>query len=129
MFRAFLLFSVATLGMLPVAAATDPYCPVYAPAERAQLAAEKARVEAFHQFSRSRPGKLKAALVLADSGNLVDQYIFGKMQADSVNPAPASSVIAADGSANRSSSLGGTGLVRPSRVSRKPTRYVLTDPG
>jgi hypothetical protein len=38
-------------------------------------------------------------------------------------------VIAADGSANRSSSLGGTGLVRPSRVSRKPTGYVLTGPG
>src|SRR5689334_23327723 len=39
-----------------------------------------------------------------------------------LNPAPASSVTAADGSANRSSSLGWTGLVRPSSVSRKPTR-------
>src|ERR1700689_1291121 len=38
-----------------------------------------------------------------------------------LKPAPASSVTAADGSANRSSSLGWTGLVRPSRVSRKPT--------
>src|ERR1700683_4668754 len=39
-----------------------------------------------------------------------------------LNPAPASSVMAAEGSANRSSSLGWTGLVRPSSVSRKPTR-------
>src|SRR5437764_8937542 len=38
-----------------------------------------------------------------------------------LNPAAASSVTAADGSANRSSSLGWTGLVRPSNVSRKPT--------
>src|SRR5215469_5149527 len=38
-----------------------------------------------------------------------------------LNVLPASSVIAADGSANRSSSLGWTGLVRPSRLSRKPT--------
>src|SRR5579862_2903997 len=45
-----------------------------------------------------------------------------------VKPAPASSVIAADGSANRSSSLGWTGLVRPSRVSRNPTT-VLPGPG
>ena len=38
-----------------------------------------------------------------------------------LNPAPASSVTAAEGNANRSSSLGWTGLVPLSSVSRKPT--------
>src|SRR5262249_54246143 len=42
-----------------------------------------------------------------------------------LNPAAASRVTAAEGSANRSSSLGWTGLVRPSRVSRKPTGALL----
>ena len=42
---------------------------------------------------------------------------------DGTSPEAASSVIAADGSANSASRLGWTGLVRPSRVSRNPTYW------
>ena len=40
-----------------------------------------------------------------------------------MNPIAASSVMAAVGSENSASRFGWTGLVRPSRVSRKPTGY------
>src|SRR6266853_1925391 len=42
-----------------------------------------------------------------------------------VKSADACSVIAADGTANSASRFGGTGLVRPSSVSRKPTAISL----
>jgi hypothetical protein len=80
-------FVVATL-LVPAFTATDPYCPAYSRAERQKFAAATARTAAFHRFSASRP--IRPALSLADSGNLIDNYILGKMQADGVTPAPAS---------------------------------------
>ena len=79
---------VAAVLLVPALTATDPYCPAYSRAERQQFAAARARTEAFHRFSASR--HIRPALALADSGNLIDNYILGKMQADGVTPAPAS---------------------------------------
>ena len=72
--------------------ATDPYCPAYPPDQRARFAAAEARLKAFHAYSAlhaKRPALAKAA-PRDTSANLVDQYIFGKMQQDGVNPAPPS---------------------------------------
>lgn len=74
---------------LATSAATDPYCPVYTSAQRQQFAAAQARTEALRHFTATK--RLRPALVLSPSDNLIDRYIFGKMQADGVAPAPGSS--------------------------------------
>ena len=79
---------VAAILLVPAFAATDPYCPAYSRAERQQVATARARTEAFHRFSASR--HIRPTVAFADTGNLIDNYILGKMQADGVVPAPAS---------------------------------------
>jgi hypothetical protein len=77
------------------AGSTDPYCPAYPPDLRARWQAAQTRLRAFHQFSaareRTRAVGAKPAVTLTNADNLIDQYIFGKMQQDGVSPAPASS--------------------------------------
>jgi hypothetical protein len=70
----------------------DPYCPAYPASQRAGLQAAIARGRAFRNFSASRAAapRQRPAYTLAPSDNLIDRYIFGKMQADNVNPAPPS---------------------------------------
>jgi Protein of unknown function (DUF1553)/Protein of unknown function (DUF1549) len=76
-----------------VLTATDPYCPTYSPDSRARFRAAEARLRNFHQFSSShaKAVQLHRDPAAAGSSNLIDGYIFGKMQTDGVNPAPASS--------------------------------------
>jgi Protein of unknown function (DUF1553)/Protein of unknown function (DUF1549) len=70
---------------------TDPYCPAYPSSQRARFAAAEARLHEFHRYSASHAAVSKPeGVTLADAGNLIDQYIFGKMQADGVTPAPQS---------------------------------------
>lgn len=76
-------------AILVASAATDPYCPAYPPEMRTRWREAEARLRAFHQFSASH-SKAQRKDVLADAANLIDRYIFGKMQADGVTPAAAS---------------------------------------
>ena len=86
-------FWIAVLGCCSVwtAAATDPYCPAFPSDTRARWKAAEARLRAYHRFSDERT-KTQASRAAqhskaADSGNLIDQYIFAKMDADGVPPA------------------------------------------
>jgi Protein of unknown function (DUF1553)/Protein of unknown function (DUF1549) len=83
-----LLWVTLTLPAL----AADPYCPAYPSSQRTALLQSEAKLKAFRAFSasRARKGKIAQSYTLADENNLIDRYIFGKMQADSVAPAPPS---------------------------------------
>jgi hypothetical protein len=77
---------------MTASAATDPYCPAYPPEARARWNAAESRLRAYHQFSNSRAkSAADPKATLAAAGSVIDPYIFGKMQADGVAPAPASS--------------------------------------
>ena len=90
-------FWVAVLGCCSVwtAAAADPFCPAFPADTRARWSAAEARLRAFRRFSATRAashaGVAQQHSKAADSGNIIDQYIFGKMDADGVAPAAASS--------------------------------------
>ncbi len=78
MSRLLLLLLAATLF-----AASDPFCPRYPETQRNLDQASLARQQA---FVRLRPqGKRRLAIARR---NLIDDYIFGKMEADGVEPAP-----------------------------------------
>ena len=74
------------------ALAADPSCPAYPASQRTAFLQSEAKVKAFRAFSatRARKGRFTYAYALASEDNLIDRYIFGKMQADSVDPAPQS---------------------------------------
>src|SRR6266536_3531505 len=74
------------------ALATDPSCPAYPAAQRSAFLLTEAKLKAFRAFSaaRDRRGRRLNAATLAPEDNLIDRYIFGKMQADGVEPAPRS---------------------------------------
>ncbi|HLH16644.1 MAG TPA: DUF1553 domain-containing protein [Bryobacteraceae bacterium] len=80
------------VGLFTVAAAaTDPYCPAYPPDARARWKEAEARLRAFRSYSAAHVhAQVRGKVVLANMPNLIDQYIFGKMQADGVAPAPQS---------------------------------------
>ena len=92
-----MLLRTALVGLYGISmlapAATDPYCPSYSPNDRARFARAEERLRAFRTFStaraKARPPS-KALVTLAQADNLIDQYIFGKMQQDGVTPAPQS---------------------------------------
>ena len=71
-------------------AQADTNCPAYPASARTALLQSNAKVAAFRKFSASRSRTRGALYGLAPANNLIDQYIFGKMQADGVAPAPAS---------------------------------------
>jgi len=85
------ILSAAFLVVSP-AFGTDPYCPAFPASQRANLQAAEARLREFHRFStsRTRSVQLRPADTGGPTDNLVDRYIFAKMQADGVTPAPAS---------------------------------------
>ena len=84
------LVIVVTLTVF-AAGATDPYCPAYLPETRARWGAAESRVREFQRFSASHAKSgAQRRVTLAESPNLIDRYIFGKMQADGVTPAAAS---------------------------------------
>src|SRR4051794_40124192 len=74
------------------ALATDPACPAYPASQRSAFLLSETKLKAFRAFSAARNsrGKRLNAATLASEDNLIDRYIFGKMQADGVEPAPAS---------------------------------------
>src|SRR2546421_10336322 len=76
----------------PAAFAPDPYCPAYPASQRTAFLQSEAKLKAFRAFSasRARKGRFALSYNLASEANLVDRHIFGKMQTDSVDPAPQS---------------------------------------
>jgi hypothetical protein len=78
--------------LIPPALATDPYCPAYPAGQRTAFLQSEARLKAFRAFSasRARKGKVASSYTLAQEPNLIDRYVFGKMQADGVDAAPPS---------------------------------------
>src|SRR5215813_5077454 len=70
---------------------TDPYCPAYPASQRTALLQSEAKRKAFRAFSAARAAKKANAYPLTDDENVIDRYIFGKMQADGVAPAARSS--------------------------------------
>jgi hypothetical protein len=90
MHRAFLLLTALT-GLLLQAADTN--CPAYPASQRVADAQHRATQEAFAKFSamahaRTRP---RDAVAVPPSANFIDDHIFGRMAADGVTPAPATS--------------------------------------
>jgi hypothetical protein len=85
-------FAICAASFAVVSAGTDPNCPACPASQRGRVSISEARLKEFRAYSASRPRASgpHAAVALAASGNLADQYIFGKMQADGVIPAPAS---------------------------------------
>ena len=82
---------VAVLAATALLGTTDPYCPAYPASQRTRFAAAEARLRQFRSYSAAHSAVSKPkGVTLADASNLIDQYIFGKMQADGVTPAPAS---------------------------------------
>jgi hypothetical protein len=83
---------VGVLAATALLGTTDPYCPAYPASQRAQFAAAEARLREFRRYSAAHSTAVSKpkGVTLADASNLIDQYIFGKMQADGVTPAPAS---------------------------------------
>ena len=87
-----LIALLLVFGAVVFAAGDDPYCPAYPPSERTALQARLQLEKSASAFSADRGRKnspLKYA-ILADAvgGNIIDQYVFGKMAADGVAPAP-----------------------------------------
>src|SRR5689334_2608193 len=78
--------AVLTAGF---AFATDPYCPMYPAAERAEVQGSLALEQLTSQFA-ARPGKGRLRSATARK-NFIDDHIFGKMEEDGVAPAPVSS--------------------------------------
>ena len=76
--------------MVPLFAQVDPYCPAYPASQRAALEAAQARVRTFYRYSATRKSSVRLADTTTSSGNLIDGYIFGKMQSDGVASAPMS---------------------------------------
>lgn len=77
------------LSLLAVGAqAADPGCPRYPSAVRTEHMEILELDRAFQQYSRR--ASVGTRLKQADYSNLIDKYIFGKMQTDKVSPAPRS---------------------------------------
>jgi Protein of unknown function (DUF1553)/Protein of unknown function (DUF1549) len=66
----------------------DPNCPAYPAEQRKAMAASLELQRSAQTFALAQRGRVKAASAVSDSGNLIDAYIFGKMIADGVEPAP-----------------------------------------
>src|SRR5438477_11150393 len=90
-FRTLCCILLLTQGLRALAA--DPNCPAYPASQRTALLQSEARLRVFRSFSAARVHKGSSAskYALTSDDNIVDQYIFGKMQADGVEPAAASS--------------------------------------
>lgn len=87
-----LIALLLAFGAVLFAAGDDPYCPAYPPSERAALQARLQLEKSASALAAHRNGKnspLKYAIQAdAVGGNIIDQYIFGKMAGDGVAPAP-----------------------------------------
>src|SRR5215510_3882534 len=89
--RAHLFLALLGLVLEVPVYGTDPYCPAYPASQRSAFLQSEAKRKAFQAFSKAHAVKRAAGYPLTDDDNVVDRYIFGKMQADSVAPAARSS--------------------------------------
>ena len=79
--------SVWILILAGVAAAADPTCTNY-PASSRQLDLSRLQLQRGYQAIASRPVGKPIRRLAAARNNFIDDYIFGKMEADGVTPAP-----------------------------------------
>jgi Protein of unknown function (DUF1553)/Protein of unknown function (DUF1549) len=70
--------------------AADPHCPAYPESKRVDFRLAETKLRAFRDYSELHRRQKPAVHAMASSGNLIDPYLLGKMQADGVAPAPAS---------------------------------------
>src|SRR5678815_4468700 len=71
--------------------AADEHCPAYPESKRDFDKAQFKKEKAFQAFSLNSRKEQHLALQLSASRNFIDDYIFGKMVTDGVEPAPLAS--------------------------------------
>src|SRR5262245_49475356 len=90
-----LALSILITAAVSLAAGDDPYCPAYSRSERissaTRLSLEKAATALSVQQRRLHAFQALANVNPYETVNLIDAYIFGKMAADGVEPAPKTS--------------------------------------
>jgi hypothetical protein len=87
-----LVLLILISAAIALAAGDDPYCPAYSKTNRtadgARLELERNAAAYSRQQGRERAAPSRALVSLQADGSLIDAYIFGKMAADGVEPAP-----------------------------------------
>jgi hypothetical protein len=67
--------------------AADPHCPAYPESKRVDFRLAETKLRAFRDYSELHRRQKPAVHAMASSGNLIDPYLLGKMQADGLSAA------------------------------------------